>query len=93
MVLSLKGVCLYTSPDTPDTAAEFFHQHKHGQWMPYVFLDEAAAYIHCLFVPSRSSSQSSDSSKKQIMEIPSSHTATAAAGNGERHTGGVQLTH
>lgn len=56
--------------------------------MPYVSLDEAAAHVHCLSVPFRSSSQSSDSSKKQIMEIPSSHTATAAAGNGERHTGG-----
>lgn len=58
-----------------------------------MFLDKAAAYINSLFVPLPSSSQSSDSSKKQIMEIPSSHTATAAAGNGERHPGGVQLTH
>lgn len=42
-----------------------------------------------LFVLLPSSSQSSDSSKKQKVEIT---TATTTTGNGERHTGGVQLT-
>lgn len=92
MVLNLMGVegSLYTSPDhsAVEVSHRLYTRPVDALCFFLFFLDEAAAHVHCLSVPFRSSSQSSDSSKKQIMEIPSSHTATAAAGNGERHTGG-----
>lgn len=51
-------------------------------------LIRAASLLPNVFVLLPSSSQSSDSSKKQKVEIT---TATATTGNGERHTGGLQL--